>query len=279
MIFLNCPNCGEKVKDRNQNFCEKCGSELDSTVKIPEAKIEKAPQVAPSPAYQKYLGLFDLNRNYYILKEKYWDWGSGDILDDKGQPIGRMKRIIFSLRKRVELQELDGTVSATIHAKIVSARGAQDLKDSQGNLIARIKKKIMSFFRPKFFLEDPNGNRWYEAQGEFMGWSYKIQDLSTGKVVAEVEKTDKWRDIFLGGIFDFQDTYALKILDNQTDRRILVGFVLSIDNILFDQRGGGFIPFYVRPRRSSGRFSGRIPGRFPGPNPKRLPGRFPSPRR
>ena len=145
-----------------------------------------------------------------------------------------MKRIILSIRRRVELREIDGTVIATIHSKIISARGAQDLKDPQGNLIARIKKKIFSIFRPKFFLEDAQGTRWYEAQGKFMGWSYKVTDMS-GNLVAEIEKADKWRDIFLGGLFDFKDTYALRIMDNVTDRRILLGFVLSIDNVLHDR--------------------------------------------
>jgi uncharacterized protein YxjI len=145
-----------------------------------------------------------------------------------------MKRIILSIRRRVELVEIDGTVAATIHSKIVSARGAQDLKDPQGNIIARIKKKILSFFRPKFFLEGPDGTRYFEAQGKFMGWSFKVTDMS-GNLIAEIEKADRWRDIFLGGLFDFKDTYALRILDNQTDRRILLGFVLSIDNVLHDR--------------------------------------------
>ncbi len=145
-----------------------------------------------------------------------------------------MKRIILSIRRRVELQEIDGTISATIHAKIISARGAQDLKDPQGNLVARIKKKILSVFRPKFFLEDAEGTRWYEAQGKFMGWSYKVTDMS-GNLIAEIEKEDRWRDVLLGGLMDFKDTYALRILDNVTDRRILLGFVLSIDNVLHDR--------------------------------------------
>ena len=178
----------------------------------------------------KRLGLNDRG----LLKEKYWDWGSGDILDENNQIIGKMKRVILSIRRRVELQEIDGTVAATIHAKIVSARGAQDLKDPQGNLIARIKKKILSFFRPVFYLEDPQGNQWFRAQGKFMGFSFKVYDVTTGNVVAEIEKADRWRDLFLGGLLDFKDTYALRILDNETDRRILVGFVLSIDNVLHD---------------------------------------------
>ena len=234
--MLYCPNCGVEVTDQ-QKFCEKCGSSISARGKQEKTTSTSTEiQISPESAVQNYDhpgGLFDLNRNYYILKEKYWDWGSGDILDENNQVIGNMRRVILSIRRRVELLEVDGTLSATIHSKIVSARGAQDLKDPQGNMIARIKKKILSVFRPKFFLEDPHGNRWYEAQGKFMGWSYKVTDMS-GKLIAEIEKADRWRDVFLGGLLDFKDTYALRILDNETDRRILLGFVLSIDNVLHD---------------------------------------------
>jgi len=226
---MYCPNCGKEIKGESQKYCENCGSPLKKEKS--EKRISSSNQEL---SYHTSGGLFDLNRNYYILKEGYWDWGSGEILDQNNQTIGRMHRKIFSIRKKVELTEVDGSISATIHAKLISARGAQDLKDPQGNLIARIKKKILSFFRPKFFLEGPDGKRWYEAQGKFMGWSYKIKDLATGKIVAEVEKADRWRDVFLSGLMDFKDTYALKILDNETDRRILLGFVLSIDNVLHD---------------------------------------------
>lgn len=222
-----CPGCGDPLQP-GQKFCEKCGAKIDESAPVP-SQIESVAKPAPSG------GLFDINRNYYVLKEKYWDWGSGDILDEKGQPIGRMHRKIFSLRRKVELMELDGTIKATIHAKIVSARGSQDLKDPEGNMIARIKKAILSVFRPKFFLESPDGEKWYEAQGKFMGWSYKVTNFKTGELVAEIEKADRWRDIFLGGLFDFKDTYALRIHDNKTDRRILLGFVLSIDNVLHDK--------------------------------------------
>jgi len=250
---MSCPNCGDPI-DENQKFCEKCGTEIRSVKKPPEKDEKISLTSSPSQIQLESANLFDLNRNYYIIKERMWDMGYGDIMDQEGKLIGRMNRILFSIRRRVELQELDGTVVATIHSKIFSARGAQDLKTPDGELIARIKKKILTFFKSKFFLEDPMGNRWYEAEGDFFGWSFKIYDLTTGKLVAEIEKADRWRDVFLGGIFDFADRYALRILDNETDRRILLGFVLSIDNVMHDT--GGMGPMMGGPRRR---------GRFPGP--------------
>jgi len=236
---MNCPNCGDPT-DPGQKFCEKCGAELRSVKKLPEEGEKISLTATPSQSHRENstnkVGLFDLSRNYYVIKERMWDMGYGDIMDEEGKLIGKMHRILLSIRRRVELQELDGTVAATIHSKIVSARGAQDLKTADGQLIARIKKKILTFFKNKFYLEDPMGTRWFEAIGNFFGWSFKIYDLTTGKLVAEIEKADRWRDVFLGGIFDFADNYALKILDNETDRRILVGFVLSIDNVMQEKR-------------------------------------------
>jgi uncharacterized protein YxjI len=252
-----CDNCNDQV-DENQKFCEKCGAEL-RLVKKPLKENEndsETPSASSTPLENN--SLFDLNRNYYLIHERMWDMGYGDIMDEEGKLIGRMNRILFSIRRRVELQELDGTVLATIHSKIVSARGAQDIKDKNGELIARIKKKILTFFKSKFFLEDPMGNRWYEADGDFFGWSFKIYDITTGKLVGEIEKADRWRDVFLGGIFDFADRYALRILDNETDRRILVGFVLSIDNVMHDT--GGMGPMIGGPGRR-----GRPFGIFRGP--------------
>jgi len=266
---MHCPYCGTKIRDPNQKYCEDCGHELSLSPESNEVLTPETSSVQRQPVAEETGGLFDINRNYYVLKEKYWDWGSGDILDDSGNIIGRMRREIFSIRKKIELLELNGKVAATIHEKIITARGAQDLKDPQGNLIARIKKKILTLLHPKFFLEDPYGNRWYEAVGNFMGWSFQVSDCSTGKIVAEIEKADRWKDVFIGGVFDFKDTYALRILDNTTDRRILVGFVLSIDNVLHDQHGTGMA------MGRYGRYGRRYPGRFPGRIPGKRPGRFP----
>ena len=257
---MYCQNCGEKIVSSDQKYCEKCGSQLKDTNFSDESKLKTAETPLKSVPH-KQIGLFDINRNYYLIKERMWDMGFGDIMDEKGNLIGKMKRIIFSIRRRVELQEVDGTVAATIHSKIISARGAQDLKDPSGNMIARIKRKILTFFRNVFYLEDSSGQRWYVAEGDFMGWSFKIYEATSRKLVAEIEKADRWRDVFLGGVFDFADTYALKILDNETDRRILLGFVLSIDNVLHDTMGMG-------------------PGFRPGPiwrGPYRRGGRFPRP--
>ena len=69
-----CANCGSEIKDLSQNFCEKCGSSIPASVN--EGKISSSSAEIPhipesgKEIYDRPGGLFDLNRNYYILKEK-----------------------------------------------------------------------------------------------------------------------------------------------------------------------------------------------------------------
>ncbi|MHA1338457.1 MAG: LURP-one-related family protein [Promethearchaeota archaeon] len=225
-----CPKCGDPLEP-GQKFCEKCGAKIEEH--IGSAQVQT---VAPQPVSSG--GLFDPSRNFYILKEKYWDWGSGPILDEQGNEIGKMHRKLLSLRARIDFMELDGTISASIHKKIISIKPTYDLKDAAGNQLARLKKTFWSFIRPKFYLEDPQGNKIMEAQGKFMGFDFTITDMN-GKLIGTIKKADRWRDVFLGGIFDFADTYALKVEDPNVDRRLLLGFVIAIDNTLHDNRSRG----------------------------------------
>jgi hypothetical protein len=66
-----CKECGSEFKDINQNFCEKCGSPIPESVKSDESVSH--PKISSQTSTTHPGGLFDINRNYYILKEKYWD--------------------------------------------------------------------------------------------------------------------------------------------------------------------------------------------------------------
>jgi uncharacterized protein YxjI len=60
-------------------------------------------------------------------------------------------------------------------------------------------------------------------------------------LIAEISKADRWRDVFLSGIFDYSDNYAIHVTEQgkNFDRRVLLGLVVAIDNIIHDQGGSG----------------------------------------
>ena len=209
-----CPNCGIEIGSPNQKFCEKCGLKLSPDNDLEKHNIPKRK-------------LFDLNQEYYILKNDYWKTGSGNIFDAQDQNIGFING---KKEKNVEITEVDGSITATIHFKSKSMRGASELRDNDGILIAKLKKKKVSDFNSIYFLEDSIGNRWYIAKGEFINFTFNIEDLSINKIVAECNKTEKWKKIFSGKL-DYDNDYALKIQDRGTDRRILLLFVVGIRQI------------------------------------------------
>ncbi len=159
-------------------------------------------------------------------------------------------RLFLSLRARIELKELDGTLSAQIHRKLMAIRPTYDLKDAQSIIIGRLRKAILNIIHPKIWLEDAMGNKVLEARGSFMRYDFVVYDMS-GKVVAEINMLNRWKEFFLGGgLFDFSDRYGIRVIDKAVDRRLILGFCIAIDNSMHDRPGGG--AFAVGPFRIGG---------------------------
>lgn len=259
-----CEKCGSKLPDQlytNKNPEEQAAFESNSQIIMPPpgsapstSYIQNTIQQNPGnfntyqqpgsknrPAGLKVgqpMGLFDPSHRFYIIKEKFWDWGSGPIYDEHGWPIGKMHRVLLSLRKRIEFQEMDGRIIAYIAKKLVSLNPfVYDLHTPDDVRIARLSKTILSIFRPRFELKDDSGQILFCAVGNFMGFDFNIfagPDENPQYIVGEIHKADRWRDIFLGGAFDFSDTYALQVHNPTVDRRLLLGFVIAIDNVMHD---------------------------------------------
>jgi len=149
--------------------------------------------------------------------------------------IGKMHRKVISLRALTEVSETDGTLVFTVNKKLVSVRASYMIKDAQENTIGRTNRKILTLFRPKLWLESENGKKLLEAQGNFLGRDFKIKD-SKGNLKAKIGKSDFFKDLIFGGLFDFSDTYAVQILDPEYDKRLLLGFVIAIDNSVHDEK-------------------------------------------
>jgi len=179
--------------------------------------------------------LLDAERQYYVVKEKFWGRGSGDIYDETGATIGKMDRKVFSMRATIEVTEADGAGLFTVNKKLVSIRPSYDIKDESEELLGRTKKKFLSFFSPKVWMEDAGGRKLLIAEGSFRGWSFTVKD-NAGQLIGQVRKSDALRDVFLGGVFNFSDTYTLQVTEPSFDRRLLLGLVIAIDNSLHDKK-------------------------------------------
>jgi uncharacterized protein YxjI len=237
-----CPYCGAQVPPEAL-FCPNCGASLFKGEAAPTKGAPVAPaapgQAAPAqaPAAFQASSLFDSSRQYYVIKRQWWGWGSGPIQDERGAIVGHLYRRVLTIRDTTEFREADDrTISATINRKLVAVRDTMDIKDGNEQDLARVKQKILAVFRPVVWVEDPNGKKLFEAKGNFLGFSFKVYDMQ-GKVVAEIDKLDMWKDIFLGGgLFDFKNTYAVVIHDPAVDRRLVVPLAIAIDEVVHEDR-------------------------------------------
>ncbi|MFX1445402.1 MAG: LURP-one-related family protein, partial [Promethearchaeota archaeon] len=193
-------------------YCENCGFDLYVT----EFKSE--------------VDLFDIQQKFYIMTENYWKHGSGKIFNEKGEIIGSVEK----KSNNTLIKDSDDKVLAVLTPKSLSLHHEHRLKDPKGNLIAKYKKKMVTNFRSVFFLEDGSGRRWYEAYGEFMDFQFYIKEIATEKIIAEFDKTQRWKDQIDNEFLNLYDSYALKIKDEVTDRKILLGFVFGAKYIIYD---------------------------------------------
>lgn len=180
------------------------------------------------------LHILDDSHEYYVIKEKFWDFGSGDIYNQYDSQIGKMKRKFFSPRAYTEIYDNDENMIFSLNNKLLAFRSTYDIKDENGEFLGRAKRKLLAPFRPKIWMENEDGDHILESQGTFMGWDFDVTDPE-GNKVAEVGKLDKWKDLFLGDtVFDYSDKYALKVIDKKFDKRKLLGLVLAIDRCVHD---------------------------------------------
>ncbi len=179
------------------------------------------------------MNLLDPTITHYVMHEKTWKFGGGEILDTDGNVIGRMKRKIMSLRSEIQLQNADETPICIISKKLAAVRPIYDVKTLDEQLISRAKKPMISF-RGSVDLYDPEDNLIMKAQGGVTKWNFEIRHpQDKKKVYAVIKKGDKWRDVF-APMFNFKDRYVIHVVDPAIDRLTLLTYAIIIDNVYHD---------------------------------------------
>ncbi|MBD3405626.1 MAG: hypothetical protein GF411_05790 [Candidatus Lokiarchaeota archaeon] len=180
------------------------------------------------------MSLLDPTISFYVMHEKSWKFGGGEIYDQHGNKVGSMKRKLLSMRAEIQLYDPDDTLLCTINKKLLSARPIYDVKLPDDTLIGRAKKPLISF-RGSIDMYDADDQQIYKAQGGVTKWNFRITDPEDKKkVYAEIKKADKWRDVFAKG-FSLKDRYVIHIEDMDADRLMLLAYAVIIDNVYHDK--------------------------------------------
>ena len=180
------------------------------------------------------MSLLDPNIEHYVLHEKVWKFGGGEIYNTAGEKIGAMKRKLLSMRAEISFEQPDGEVICTINRKLISARPIYDVKLPDDTLIGRAKAAMFAF-RGSISMYDANEEQIFKAQGGVTKWNFEIQHPDDKKIVyAVIKKADKFRDVFLPA-FNFKDRYVIHVVDPDVDRLMLLAYAIIIDNTYHDK--------------------------------------------
>jgi len=234
-----CSQCKEPA-EQDQKYCERCGSRLPDTSgssRTPPAPQKSQHPEKTHPTEKISFGLLDPCQLSYVIKEHFLEGGSSPIYNDSGQHIGKIQRKLQAIRENIEMLELDDTIVASVHRKLVAIRPTFALKDGNEKLLGHFEKTLLNLLHPKFYLKNPQGEIILTAQGKLMGFDFMIyrgELVNSNNLVAEIHKADRWDSEFFSGTWDFTETYGIRVLHPTIDRRMVLGFVIAIDDLMRD---------------------------------------------
>jgi uncharacterized protein YxjI len=164
-----------------------------------------------------------------------------------------------------------------IEQKIVAMRDTFGIKDRGGNLLAYVKRKLVSW-GPTFWFETPNGSRFGEMHGKVLAVrpTFEIYDAqsallgvvkkkvlkligsewwlenSSGQEVARIKGNLTEHDFTIqsptGAIIaqihkkwaSVRDSYGVEITSQDLDPYVILAYSIAMDNVEYKKSRGGF---------------------------------------
>jgi uncharacterized protein YxjI len=161
------------------------------------------------------------NKLRYKMRQKLISFGEDYTIDDEhGQPAFKVDGKLFRLRETFVIEDMRGNEVATIRQKLIAIRETMNIERG-GEVIATVRKALLTPFRDKFLIDVPGGADMV-AQGSFTEHEYDIK--RGGDTVAEVSK--QW--------FTIRDTYGITI-DAGEDVGLILAIAVVIDEMAHDE--------------------------------------------
>lgn len=160
----------------------------------------------------------------YVLKEKLFDLGDDyAIRDESGREVYRIDGKVLAIGDKLVLEDREGNALATIRKKLISFRSAYEIH-RDGRHAATVTKALFSPFRCKFSVDVP-GPGDLEARGDILDHEYEI--TRGDQKVAEISK--RWISI--------RDTYSIDVAEGEDDVLVLA-CALVLERMCHDEEEG-----------------------------------------
>jgi uncharacterized protein YxjI len=156
------------------------------------------------------------------MKQNWLSWGDDyTIKDEHGRDAFIVDGKVFTLRKTLVIEDLQGRELATIQKKILSFGPTFEVYRA-GRLEATVKKSLFTLFKCEFTLDLPGPDD-PVAEGSFLEYEYTF--TRRGRVIATVSKR----------FFSWTDSYGIEVAPGQDDVLILAAVVV-IDQCCHEEK-------------------------------------------
>lgn len=179
--------------------------------------------------------LLHRDQAYYVIKENFYDLSNKDIHNERGEVIGQLVTSITLLRTNITVYGIDNEPLILLNSRQFTLYPGYDIKDSNNLLLCRTKKTFLPFIQHKMWVENPSGHKILSVEGSYADFDFSIID-DNNLLIARIRLSETLPEIFQQYSFDFSNTYTLNIIDLNYDRKIILGFVVAICNIIGTRR-------------------------------------------
>ena len=158
----------------------------------------------------------------YLVREKIFAIGDDFwVTDEQGSQAFLVDGKAMRLRETFELKDTSGQVVAVIRKKLLSLHDGMNI-ERDGQVIATVKKALFSPLRHRSTVELASGDQ-LEATGNILDKEFEI--TANGQVLAQISRS--W--------FRLRDTYGVDVAPGQDDA-LLLSVAVCLDRIHHDEQ-------------------------------------------
>lgn len=148
----------------------------------------------------------------YQMKQRFWTFGNQFMIKNAaGQDVFRVTGKVFTIKDKLTFSDMQGNELAYISQKLMSFKKKYMIY-RDGRLFAEVIKEL-SLFKDKYTVDIPGPND-YSVNGKF--WDHEYHFHRRGQEVAHVSKA----------YFALTDTYGIDIDKGEDDITILATAVV-----------------------------------------------------
>jgi len=156
---------------------------------------------------------FQIKKRAFSLGDSYM------IKDDQGVPAYTVTSTVLSIGHQLDLVDMAGNSVGHVQQRVLSL--APDYEISRdGQLVAEVRRDVLSFLHPHFTVRGPNGA--YDIRGDWLNWNYTVE--SDGQQVASI-----------GEQLALTDTYAVDMAEG-ADIPTILCLVIILDEVAHQKR-------------------------------------------